>query len=125
MNNSIKAIVLDQLNQAFHNNELAIKRGPRGNSISKEHMLETRVYLANAMRIIEQGDESLNTDPENAVWLLNELASTDDITCNELDVRFEVDGRDTGCDVEIQGIADLALTYIHQLESQINPKDGE
>jgi hypothetical protein len=64
---------------------------------------------------------SLHTDPENAKWLLNELASTDVIEDDQLDVRFEIDGLDTGCDVKIQDIAELALKYIELLERQLNP----
>lgn len=64
---------------------------------------------------------ALQTDPENAKWLLNELATTEVIEDDELDVRFEVDGVETGCDVKIQDIAELALEYIAILELQLNP----
>ena len=47
----------------------------------------------------------LNTDQENAKWLLTELCNTEGIEHDELDVRFEVDDVETGCDVKIQDIA--------------------
>jgi hypothetical protein len=74
------------------------------------------------MRGFEMMMDYLIRDPENVKWLLTELAATDDIDSENLELRFEDEGgRDTGCYVRIQDVAKIALRRIEILEAELSP----
>lgn len=57
MNSSTKAVILGQLNHALRDNKSAILRGPIADSLCKRHMQQSKVYLQNAIRAIEEGEQ--------------------------------------------------------------------